>query len=341
MNSITAKDNDSTRDVIELITGGWRAQALYVAVKLKLPDHINAGNKNSTDLAIRTGASRDGIHRLMRLLVSIGVFKGNEQSGFKNTSLSSMLQEGPHSLRDMCLLYGEECYAAWKHAYQAISTESSGFEIEFGKSFYTYLGQNEEMATRFQHVMNAGSMFFHKVPDIFDFSKCKVIVDIGGGGGQLLSLILEHTPNAQGILFDNEQMMPEARKHITRTIGTERVEFVAGDMFKSIPKGGDVYLMSRVLAGWDDKAIVKALKNCRRGFSASTSRLIIIDRLIVDEYPSILSALWDLQLLMTNGGKHRTLNNFEKLLNEAGFGIEHVTELPMQTTAIIATGYVS
>jgi hypothetical protein len=57
---------------------------------------------------------------------------------------------------------------------------------------------------------------------------------------------------------------------------------------------------------------------------------------VVDEGSTVLPALWDLHLLMTNGGRHRTLDRFRALLRWAGLDIERVAELPMETTALIA-----
>ncbi|GAA4186502.1 phenazine-1-carboxylate N-methyltransferase PhzM [Streptosporangium oxazolinicum] len=321
--------------MIEMITGGWRAQALYTAVKLGLPDHIEAGRTTCGELAESTGAQEEGIHRLMRLLVAMGVFEGNERTGYRNTAMGAALLDGPQSLRDMCLLHGEEYYTAWSHAPHAISTVSSGFEVAYGQSFYSYLSHDKDIAKRFQRNMNTANMFFDQVPEIFDFSGKKV-VDVGGGGGQLLTAILGATPDARGTLFDREHMMPAAREHLAATVGLDRVELVAGDMFEAVPAGGDVYILCRVLAGWEDDAVVEVFENCRRAMEGSSSRLLVIDRLVVDEDSTVLPALWDLQLLMITGGQHRTLDRFTEMLDRAGLDVERVAELPMETTAMIA-----
>ena len=329
-------DMQAARDVVELITGGWRAQAVYTAVKLGLPDHIEAGRTTSSELAESTGSKEEGIHRLMRLLVAMGVFTGDERTGYRNTAVTTALLDRPQSLRDMCLLYGEEFYTAWGHAHKAISTASSGFEAAYGQPLYTYLSQDEDTSERFQRAMNAGNLFFHHVPEIFDFSGGKMVVDVGGGGGHLLTAILEATPDARGTLIDREYVIPVARENLAATIGLDRVELVGGDMFTSVPPGGDVYLLCRVLAGWDDDAVAGVFENCRRGMVDSSSRLLILERLVVDEGSTVLPALWDLHLLMTNGGRHRTLDKFRALLDRAGLDIERVAELPMETTALIA-----
>ncbi|MFE6699766.1 methyltransferase [Streptomyces sp. NPDC057718] len=329
-------DVQATRDVVEIITGGWRAQALYTAVRLQLPDHIAAGHDTDAELAKATGASEQGIHRLMRLLGAMGVFEGSDSTGYRGTRVSATLLEGPQSLRDMCLLYGEEFYAAWGHAHQAISTESSGFEAAYGRPFYEYLGQDAATAGRFQRTMNAASMFFHQVPEIFDFSGGRTVVDVGGGGGHLLATILEATPDAKGVLFDREHMMPKAREHLSATVGADRAELVAGDMFEDVPAGGDVYILCRVLAGWDDEAVAGVFANCRRAMADSSSRLLILDRFVEDENSTVLPALWDLHLLVTTGGEHRTLDRITRLLNRAGLDIAETRDLPMETTALIA-----
>ncbi|MGH3871893.1 MAG: methyltransferase [Pseudonocardiaceae bacterium] len=329
-------DLQAAGDVIELITGGWRAQAVYTAVKLGLPDHIEAGRTTSSELAESTGSSAEGIHRLMRLLVAMGVFAGNERTGYRNTAVTIALLDRPQSLRDMCLLYGEEFYTAWGHAHKAISTASSGFELAYGRPLYTYLSQDSDISERFQRAMNAGNLFFDHVPEIFDFSGGKMVVDVGGGGGHLLTAILDATPDARGTLIDREHVIPVARENLAATIGLDRVGLVGGDMLTAVPAGGDVYLLCRVLAGWDDDAVVGVFENCRHAMAGSSSRLLILERLVVEGDSTVLPALWDLHLLMTNGGRHRTLDGFRALLHRAGLDIERIAELPMETTALIA-----
>jgi hypothetical protein len=328
-------DVQATRDVVDIITGGWRAQALYTAVKLGLPDHIEAGRDTDAELAKATGANEQGIHRLMRLLVAMGVFEGGDSTGYRGTRVSAALLEGPQSLADMCLLYGEEFYSAWGHAHHAISTQSSGFEVAYGRPLYEYVGLDATIARRFQLTLNAASMFFHQVPDVFDFSGKKV-VDVGGGGGHLLATILDSTPDAKGTLFDLEHMIPKAREHLSATVGLDRAEVVGGDMSRGVPAGGDVYILCRVLAGHDDETVVGIFEHCRRAMADSDSRLLLLDRFVEDENSTVLPALWDLHLLMTTGGGHRTVDRITRLLNRAGLEITRSAELPMEATALVA-----
>ncbi|MCT2589753.1 acetylserotonin O-methyltransferase [Streptomyces sp. N2-109] len=328
-------DLQASQKAIEMITGGWRAQAVYTACKLGLPDHIEKGRTTSVELAAATGAKEEGVHRLMRLLVAMGVFDGSEDSGYGNTPVSSVLLDRPGSMRDMCLLYGEEFYTAWGHAPEAISTVSAGFEVAYGKPLYEYLSQDEDASLRFQRAMKAGNLFFDYVPEIFDFSG-KSVVDVGGGNGQLLASVLGATPDARGTLLDREHVVPAARENLAATIGLDRVEIVGGSMFDAVPQGGDVYTLCRVLAGWEDDDVVGVFENCRRGMADASSRLLILERVVVDDGSTVLPALWDLHLLMTNGGRHRTVERFRGMLDRAGLDLVEIAELPAETTALIA-----
>jgi hypothetical protein len=323
---MTAASPSST--VIDLITGGWRAQAVYTAVKLRLPDHIEAGHTTDIDLAVASGAKEDGIHRLMRLLVAMKVFAGNE-FGYRNTDVSRALLDRPGSQRDMCLLYGEDFYTAWGHAAEAISTVSSGFEIAYGKPVYEYFTSDRAAAERFQGAMRAGNLFFDAVPGAFSFAG-KRVVDLGGGSGQLLGAILAAEPSARGVLLDLPNVVAAARL----TDFGDRVELVGGDMFASVPAGGDVYLLCRVLAGHPDDSVVELFSAIRRNLTDS-ARLLLLDRLVVDEGSTVLPALWDLHLLMTTGGRHRSLAHLRTLLDRAGLEIERAVDLPVETTALI------
>nr|WSX74992.1 methyltransferase [Streptomyces sp. NBC_00899] len=131
-------------------------------------------------------------------------------------------------------------------------------------------------------------------------------------------------------------MVPVAARNLADSVGLDRVELVGGDMFQAVPQGRDVYLLCRVLAGWSDDAVAGLFESCRKAMADSSSRLVVLERVVVDEDPSVLPALWDLHLLMTNGGRHRTLEEFTALLDRAGLDVERVADLPAETTALIA-----
>ena len=49
---------------------------------------------------------------------------------------------------------------------------------------------------------------------------------------------------------------------------------VPGDLFESVPAGGDVYILKRILMDKDDEAALEVLANVREAMSASATLLI-------------------------------------------------------------------
>lgn len=324
----------AAREMVDLLTGGWRAQAVHTAAKLGIADHIAAGRTTDTELAAATGSKEDGMHRLMRLLVAMSVFSRDGAAGYRNTALSELLLDVPGSQRDMALLYGKEFYTAWGHAAEAISTVSSGFEIAYDTPLYTYNAENREFSDRFQRTMKAGNLFFSYVPAVYDFAG-QHVVDVGGGNGQLLAEVLTAHPTASGTLFDRENVVDAATANLAANGVLDRTTVVGGDMRVSMPGGGDVYLLCRVLAGHSDDDVLDVFRRVRAGFSGPHARLLMLDRLVDEDNPTVLPALWDLHLLMTTGGRHRSLDHLADLLDRAGLAVESRTGLPVETTALV------
>lgn len=149
------------------------------------------------------------------------------------------------------------------------------------------------------------------------FSKAEVIVDVGGGEGQLVIDILRAHDGVSGIVFDLPNMAEAAKTLINEAHMTDRCRFVAGDMFHTVPPAGDVYLLKWVLHDWNDE---KALVILNRVAEAMTdgSQLLIVERLMpetIDESTGLVQA--DLNMLCQNDGAERTLGEYRAILDKA------------------------
>ncbi|MCC3769292.1 acetylserotonin O-methyltransferase [Streptomyces sp. UNOC14_S4] len=337
------EDDHAARAVVDIITGTWRAQALHAAVVLRLADHVAAGHTTPSALAERTGATQDGITRLMRLLIAMGVFTGRPGT-YRPTAVSQALRTGaPGALSDMVRIYGEEFHHAWGSFVHAVVTGTSGFEEAFGRPLGAHLAADEAASAKFQRAMNAGNPFFAAVPRVFDFSRCRTVVDVAGGNGALLSAVLRAHSETRGVLFDLPHVAPTARAHLGANFTAERYDVVTGDAFEAVPPGADVYLLSRVLQDWDDGACVTLLTRCAEAMPEA-SRLLVLERVVPGDEafgaalpPPVLPLLWDLHLLTMAGGGQRTLDGYRSVLTRAGLRLTAVHPLPLETSLLVAT----
>lgn len=327
---------DPARRVVDILTSAWQAQALYAAAALRLPDHITAGHTTAEQLAKAAGADPDALERLMRLLTAMGLFEGTADGGYRPTAVSTLLRsDHPRSMRDMAIIYGEEFHRAWGEAVPAVRTGISGFEHAFGLPLRGYLEKEPAAGATFQRAMSAGNVFFADVPAAYDFSGCRSVVDVAGGGGMLLSTVLLAHPHLEGVLFDLPHVVPAASEHLERTVGAGRWRTQAGDAFRAVPPGADVYLLSRVLQDWDDDHCARLLATLREAMP-DTGRLLVVERIVPTSGTELLALLWDLHLLMAAGGRERTLDGYRALLSGAGLRLASVTPLALETSLLVA-----
>jgi len=323
------------QELAKIMTGPWRAQCLYVAAKLEIADLISRGIVDDTSLSVHTGINADRIQRLMRFLVAFGLFQRDSLNNYSNTSASLKLVKQDDSMRDTILLYGEEMYRCWANLHAVLSSEHSGFEIEYSQDFYTYLEQHGETARRFQRTLQSRKEIFNPVPNLIDFTK-QLIVDVGGGSGELAWIILDATPTAKAIVLDLEPALVAAKTNLADMISAGRVELVQVDMLSQLPEGADVYFFSRVFGDLEDDDVSRLLghfQNVRN----DNSRIVIIEQILPDTDASELSALWDLHLMVACKGRQRTLKELERLLRSNNIRLDNIIALPLGMHLVLAS----
>ncbi|MEX3105313.1 MULTISPECIES: methyltransferase [unclassified Streptomyces] len=327
-------DHKAARRIVDIITGTWQAQALYAAVALGIPDRLAAGHTTDETLAERTGSDPDALRRLMRLLTAMDIFEP-APDGYRLTPAGELLRtDTDHSLSDMVRIYGDEFHRAWGAIVPAVRTGTSGFQHAFGETIHAHL-RDPDAGLRFQRAMNAGTVFFPDVLDAFDFAGHHTVVDVAGGSGMLLGTVLNAHPRLRGILYDQPHMVPVATAHLDAAVGPGRYETRAGDIFRGVPDGGDVYLLSRVLQDWDDDHCVTLLSRIRAVLPAD-GRLLILERIVPADGETLLPLLYDLHLLMAAGGRERDLPGYRAVLSAAGLRLESVHPLALETSLLVA-----
>ena len=108
------------------IANGMRAsQALYVAAKLNVADHLTRKPMNGFELAAVTGADSAALHRVMRALCALDVFTESSTGQFSLNSTSELLRMTPRgrSVRPS--------YSWWERSAGAVGrTLSEQFALE-------------------------------------------------------------------------------------------------------------------------------------------------------------------------------------------------------------------
>ncbi len=316
--------------MIRLVMGFWVSRAVYIAAQLGIADLLEDGARDAEQLARATMCDEPSLYRVLRTLASVGVFAEDGRRCFSLTRLGATLRSGvPGSLRAWVnVQLGDEHYRAWGEAMHSVRTGESAFDRVFGMGVWRYRAQNVEHAALFDEAMaNLTAMYNTAIVSSCSFSRFGKIVDVGGGDGGLLVAILRANPSLHGVLFDLPHVTPKATRRIAEAGLAGRCQVVAGDVFSSVPDGGDAYILSRVIHDWDDARSIAILKNCHRAM-ATTGTLLLVEGLVQPGNESDPTKLFDLNMLVLAGGRERTAAEYQALLEAAGFAMEKVVPTP-------------
>jgi hypothetical protein len=155
-------------------------------------------------------------------------------------------------------------WRAWGALPDAVRTGESGYVLANGRSMYEDLRNDPDAAASFNALIASGTEeYAASLVLSLDFTDVRHFVDVGGGQGSMLAALLTAAPEARGTLFDLPAGLIGAQNHIVSAGIVDRVELVAGDFFESVPAGGDVYLLRRVVHNWAEEHAIAILANCR------------------------------------------------------------------------------
>ncbi|WP_240630786.1 acetylserotonin O-methyltransferase [Mycolicibacterium sp. GF69] len=312
--------------ILEMATGAWTTQTMYVAAKLNVADELAGGPARAADVAERVGADPDALYRLMRALTSNGLLEHRADDTFVLTKVGHALRSDvPDSMRDMVLFIGHPArWEDWGNLLHTVQTgEPSVIKLR-GMPYWDYLEKDRDLAQVFNNAMTATSGITNEIAlNQYDFTDFKLIVDVGGGHGQLLSTIMLRAPQARGVVYDLPSVVSDADTTFKAAGVSHRCTAESGSFFDRVPEGGDAYVLKNIIHDWDDDESLAILRNIRTAI-ASNGKLLLLEMVLPDRADAFLGFQLDLEMLVTLGGRERTRADFAKLLRRAGFRLDRV-----------------
>jgi O-methyltransferase domain/Dimerisation domain len=312
--------------MLQMISGFWISRAICVAAQLGIPDQLSRGPQSAADLAAATNSHAPSLYRVLRALVSVGVFAETDEGHFALTPLSETLQTGVRgSIRSFAISeLGGEHYDAWGNLMHSVKTGEIAFDHLFGLDIWEFFQKNPENARIFNDSMSGMTAATNEaILSRYDFSGIRRLVDIGGGHGGLITSILKDNPDMTGVLFDAPSVIEGARSRIEAASLSNRCETVGGDFFHSVPAGGGAYVLKWIIHDWNDEKAKTILRNCRNAIK-SDGRLLLVDVVIPSGRKPHFGKFIDLNMLVMTGGLERTEEEFRRLLEASGFRLVRV-----------------
>ena len=190
--------------------------------------------------------------------------------------------------------------------------------------------EDETFANNFTAAMDCRGVYLGQaVAKSVDLNSRKRLLDIGGGSGIYACSLVAHCKNLQAAVFEKPPVDKVAQRAIANRGCADRVQIIAGDMFKdSVPTGFDVHLISNVLHDWDVPEVRKILRASAAAL-APGGLLIIHDAWINAEKTGPLPvAAYSAMLMHSTEGKCYSTAEMQQFMNELG-----LTDFKYQPTA--------
>jgi hypothetical protein len=323
----------------QLLLGQFVARSLALAAELGIAELLSSGPLAIDELAKRTSSNSDALYRMLRALASIEVFEEKPGKVFGNSELSECLRadvEG--SLGPMARWLGDiSGWTAWGRFDLSVRSGEPAFDAVFGSDCFTWMQSHPASLELFQVAMSGYSALTGKaVADAYDFSSIGTLLDVGGGHGAFLSLLLARNPKLAGILFDRPEVIERAGATFERASQAGRTRLVSGNFLENVPDGADAIVLKHIIHDWDDDHCVRLLGHCRRNLPRD-GRVLVVEALLSDAPEGAFTKFLDLEMLVvTPGGRERSLDEFERLLSRAGFALGAV--LPTRSPVSVIEG---
>jgi hypothetical protein len=170
----------------------------------------------------------------------------------------------------------------------------------------------------------------------YDFSSAGTVIDVGGGTGNLLTTILAAQTGPRGILFDLPHVVPEATDLIRKRGLADRVTIQSGSFFESVPKGGDVYLLSHIIHDWSEEQCLTILNHCRNAMKPG-GRILIVEMVLPEGDTPHPGKMLDMMMLVGPGGQERTVSEYHTLLGKARLQIARIVPTASAVSIVEAT----
>jgi hypothetical protein len=325
--------------ILDMTMGFATAQTIFAAVKLGIADVLAEGPLTASELAATIDTDPGATHRLLRSLAMQSIFSERADGRFEMTSLAQALRtDSPMSIRPLLLMLGHPLY--WEHWGRLTDSVRSGrtsVETEYGLTLFELLDQEPEVARIFNDAMTCVSaMTIPPVLAAYDFTRADTIVDVGGGNGQLLAAVLVATPQARGVLFEQESLEAKAREVFEGAGVADRCHVETGSFFDTVPSGGDVYLLKHVIHDWNDDSSGKILRRVHDAMGPD-SLLLLIESVLPRGNKSHFGKYLDLDMLIFAGGKERTQREYSQLLRDNGFSLRRIVPTVAHLSIVEAT----
>jgi demethylspheroidene O-methyltransferase len=325
-------------EIFDLCAGFVYSQILAACVDLDLFERLAHGPQSARTLAPALDLTEAATERLLRAATALKLFRVGRDGRYGLALKGAALRGNPGAIamiRHHRLLYADLADPVSLLRGERASTALQGFwPYARGGS---HDAQSSDDYTRL--MASSQSLVVDDALAAYDFSRHRVMLDVGGGNGTFLVSVGQRHPQLRLMLFDLPEVAEAARQRFVEAGMSDRAQTHGGDAATGpLPTGADLITLTRVLHDHDDDKALRILVAIRAALPHGGTLLIIEPMAGAPGAEAMGDAYFGFYLLAMGSGRPRRADEICDLLARAGFTeIEPIkTRRPLLTSAIKA-----
>jgi len=325
--ALTYPQTDPT-PIFDAFRGNFSTELLSAAVAhFKIFDFLRDGHRSLAELRAHCGLAERGAIVMITALRAMNLLSRAADGRFGLTALARehLITGAPFDVSGYIGLGSESAGVKDMVARLRANTPAGATDPEKGAAFIFREGIESSMETeasaRHMTLMLAGRArncapaLAHGIA----MDQAKILLDVGGGSGIYSIACLQKNPKLVAIVWDRPEVLKIAAEKAVEYGVADRLQCVAGDMFKDpVPAGSDVVLFSNILHDWDVPECRLLLERCAKSLRPG-GRMLIHDVFLDDAMDGPLPvALYSGALFYLTEGRAYSAAEYCEWLRAAG-----------------------
>ena len=256
--------------IFETATGFMRAKHLFAASELGIFEALANGSKSLVDLARELKLPPRTTRIIVDAVTAMGFLeRQGDLYGNSEVAQAYLSGRGRNDLRPFMRFFNRLSYRRW------VTLEDS---VRLGRGAsgeFKFTPDEQKIFSEGVAAITAGQAA--ALPQVYDFSPHRRLLDLGGGTGSFLLAIAQHYPHLQSTLFEFPAAASVAREKLRGTQLANRVTILEGNFLAdSLPANHDVFLVANVVHVLLPEQNLDFLRRARE-VASPKARILLLD----------------------------------------------------------------
>ncbi|MHC4660381.1 MAG: methyltransferase [Planctomycetota bacterium] len=325
-------ENLSIEKLNRMARAYMQSRPLLSALELDVFTAVGDG-ATAAEVAEETGASARGMEILLDALAALGLLDKKEGVFLNSPAVAELFDTRSPENQRSAFLHTVHQWERWHTLTDCVKT---GTSVTFKKDMKD---RDDDWAEIFISAMHShGPGRAKAVADTLDLSGVKRALDIGGGPGDYCVALARKKPDLVATVFDLPNVIPIAKRFVSESEVSDRVEYMEGDMLETpFGENWDLIMLGSICHMWSPEQNVELLEKCRSSLRAG-GQMVIIDFVLEDDRTApAQAALFAINMLVsTQAGNAYTAAEYSDWLLKAGFEKAEFLDLEGNADLVVA-----